>query len=68
MGADTVYIILLDDKAYPRLNEWVKMEVGARPETIEFLNKLLYTFDNMKKGIRSIPGYKARINCFTETS
>ena len=50
MGADTVYIILLDDKAYPRLNEWVKMEVGARPETIEFLNKLLYTFDNMKKG------------------
>ena len=50
MDSDTVYIILLDDKAYPRLNGWVKMKVGSRPETIEFLNKLLYTFDSMKKG------------------
>lgn len=50
MAADTVYIILLDDKAYPRLNEWVKMEVGTRQETIEFLTKLYYTFDTMKKG------------------
>lgn len=30
MGADTVYIILLDDKAYSHLNECVKMEVGTR--------------------------------------
>ena len=47
---DTVYIILLDDKVYSKLSKWVKMEIGSREETIEFLNKLLYTFDTMKKG------------------
>lgn len=55
-AGDTVYIMLARDQEYPILKNYVKVDIGDRQTTIDFLNKMLYTFETMQKGDSFDPG------------